>query len=199
MAARPSDPDKYRRIIQAARDVLARNGYAEATISQVAAEAGVSRGLLHYYFTNKEDMMARAVRAGAEVSLNVVESVFQANRTPSDLARGFREGLKAIAQGDPNFIHLMLESWAVSRRSQVVAGELRANYRLFRQAVGGELQRALEEKRISTPIPVQTLAALLIGLFDGLGLQLVLEPDLLSTPGVIEGIESAIRGWLTFG
>jgi TetR/AcrR family transcriptional repressor of bet genes len=38
--------------------VLARHGYAGATIAAVAAEAGVAPGLVHHHFTDKEDLLA---------------------------------------------------------------------------------------------------------------------------------------------
>ncbi|MEW6265867.1 MAG: TetR/AcrR family transcriptional regulator [Thermodesulfobacteriota bacterium] len=197
MTVRKNEPDKARRILAAVSGILARRGYEEATIAQIAAEAGVSRGLLHYYFKNKEDMMAQAVKAGAQVSLEVIARVFQAGRTDADLAGNFSQGLNSIAAGDPDFINLLLESWAVSRRSRVVAAEVKSNYRLFREAVGRELEKAAAEKRISPEIPVETLAAILIGLFDGLGLQMVAEPELSADPALIEAIHAVVIRLLT--
>lgn len=37
--------------------VLARHGYAGATIAAVAAEAGVAPGLVHHHFADKEDLL----------------------------------------------------------------------------------------------------------------------------------------------
>ena len=57
MTARKASDEKAKLILQAAGKVLMRQGYARTTIKEVAAEAGVSRGLLHYYFKNKEEML----------------------------------------------------------------------------------------------------------------------------------------------
>ncbi|UWE10582.1 TetR/AcrR family transcriptional regulator [Actinacidiphila bryophytorum] len=45
------------RILAAALEVFAEKGYHEATISQITARAGVSRGLLTYYFPAKGDLV----------------------------------------------------------------------------------------------------------------------------------------------
>ena len=51
--ARKLDGDKAQRIIAAMRKSVATRGAAASTFDHVAREAGVSRGLLHYYFGSK--------------------------------------------------------------------------------------------------------------------------------------------------
>ncbi len=62
--------------------VLARHGYAGATIAAVAAEAGVAPGLVHHHFASKHDLLASLV---------------------GELMRGFRARTRAFddAGGDP--------------------------------------------------------------------------------------------------
>ncbi|MEA2331902.1 MAG: hypothetical protein QOH58_2040 [Thermoleophilaceae bacterium] len=47
-----------RKILDAARRVFARDGYVEARMSDVAAEAGTSNGGLYRYFANKQELFA---------------------------------------------------------------------------------------------------------------------------------------------
>ena len=49
-AARKLDGDKAQRIIAAMRASVGKRGASASTFDHVAREAGVSRGLLHYYF-----------------------------------------------------------------------------------------------------------------------------------------------------
>src|SRR3712207_7534659 len=46
--------EKAQRIIEAMRQSVARRGVAGSTFDHVAREAGVSRGLLHYYFADRK-------------------------------------------------------------------------------------------------------------------------------------------------
>ena len=50
-------PDKRERILNAAIKVLALKGYQCATIAEIAAEAGVAKGLVHVYFESKLDIL----------------------------------------------------------------------------------------------------------------------------------------------
>ena len=61
------DSDKARRIVAAMRSSVARRGAAGSTFDHVAQEAGVSRGLLHYYFGSKERLLVEVVRHDADV------------------------------------------------------------------------------------------------------------------------------------
>ena len=49
--------EKAARIVEAMRASVAQRGVAGSTFDHVAGEAGVSRGLLHYYFGSKERLV----------------------------------------------------------------------------------------------------------------------------------------------
>jgi len=49
--------NKYQQILEAAIKIFARQGYFNATISQIAKEAGVADGTIYLYFQGKEDIL----------------------------------------------------------------------------------------------------------------------------------------------
>ncbi len=55
--ARSLSGEKAQRIIDAMRRSVAQRGTAGSTFDHVSREAGVSRGLLHYYFGTKEQLL----------------------------------------------------------------------------------------------------------------------------------------------
>src|SRR4051794_41932453 len=65
--------DKAQRIVDAMRASVGSRGAAGATFDHVAREAGVSRGLLHYYFGTKERLLVEVVRRDTEVRLAVLD------------------------------------------------------------------------------------------------------------------------------
>lgn len=55
-SADPDNPTRQR-ILAATAEVLGRNGSAKLSLSEVAAEAGVSRPTLYRYFTDKRELL----------------------------------------------------------------------------------------------------------------------------------------------
>src|SRR5436190_23436146 len=60
-------------IVEAMRSSVAARGIAGSTFDHVAREAGVSRGLLHYYFGTKERLLVEVVRRECDVSRQRLE------------------------------------------------------------------------------------------------------------------------------
>ena len=57
LARKISREQRRQQLIDATMHVLARNGYAQTTLSDVAAEAGVSHGLVNFHFESKEKLL----------------------------------------------------------------------------------------------------------------------------------------------
>lgn len=185
------DP-KAQKILSAVRTLLAQKGYMRTTISLVAQEAGVSRGLLHYYFKNKDDMLATVIKENMEISILMIQSVFAQHKTVKGYAKGITKILQDVMEQDPDFFHLFFEGLAVARHSSIVHQELANLYGRFRLALEACLENAVDKKEISPELPTTALAAIITGIIDGMGLQLLTEPDLCGDSIVWEGIETAI-------
>jgi AcrR family transcriptional regulator len=55
------DPSARERILVAAEELFAESGFDATPTSRIAARAGVPKGLVHYYFTRKQDLLAALV------------------------------------------------------------------------------------------------------------------------------------------
>jgi TetR/AcrR family transcriptional repressor of bet genes len=61
-----SREQRRQQLIDATMHVLARKGYAQTTLSDVAAEAGVSHGLVNFHFDTKEQLLTQTLLFMAE-------------------------------------------------------------------------------------------------------------------------------------
>ena len=71
-SAEAADTPAPERILDAALIVLARNGVGGVSMRAVAREADVALGLANYYFTNKTELIAAALRRIGEADLTLV-------------------------------------------------------------------------------------------------------------------------------
>ena len=51
-------------ILQAARQVFARQGFADASMEEIAQVAGLAKGTLYLYYDSKRELYRAALRAG---------------------------------------------------------------------------------------------------------------------------------------
>src|SRR3954466_7947946 len=77
--------DKVQRIVDAMRHCVAERGIAGATFEHVSREAGVSRGLLHYYFGTKERLLIQVLRSDAETRIAMLDEPLAAAETVEDV------------------------------------------------------------------------------------------------------------------
>jgi AcrR family transcriptional regulator len=84
-APRRLDGEKARRIVQAMRNSLAERGAAGSTFDQVAREAGVSRGLLHYYFGSKERLLVEVVRHDCDERVAALDESLAGASSPDEI------------------------------------------------------------------------------------------------------------------
>ena len=102
-----AEPDsKYERILAAAVEVIAENGYFNSPVSEIAARAGVADGTIYLYFKSKDDVLRTAIDTMFERFHGRVAERF---RTVSDP----RAQLEYIAQ-----VHL--ESSSADRNMAIV-------------------------------------------------------------------------------
>lgn len=189
--------EKAQRILEAARQVLTEQGYAATTISQIAAQAEVSRGLLHYYFKSKEDLLAQVVRAVGDDARQMIGMFFAQASDATELANAITEAIRHINQIAPDLFVIFFEGWSVGRHSPQVAHELETLFAEFRAGLRDALAGAMGRGVIRPTLPLDGLAATLTGLLDGLALQLVTDPDLAQHDPTWTTTEATIRHLLT--
>lgn len=75
----PSELYETRReeILEAARKVFAKHGYQSGSLDDVAAEAGISKPTLYYYFSSKAHLFFELVSLHADEQLAILERISQ--------------------------------------------------------------------------------------------------------------------------
>jgi AcrR family transcriptional regulator len=75
MARRPAEPgvDRRQQILEAALDIFADQGFEGATTKEIATRAGVTPGLIYFYFPNKEELFCAAFEHNAHVMLSALQ------------------------------------------------------------------------------------------------------------------------------
>ncbi len=173
----PPSGEKAQRIVEAMRRSVAQHGTAGSTFERVSREAGVSRGLLHYYFGTKEQLLVEAVRHDCQLRLERLESQLVGAQTADDFIALMAQQLQDMLREDPDFVTLLFELFALSRRNADIGVEYANLMRGMREQVAGMLTVAQEEGVVRLHAEPEAVAEILFSLGDGLAIRMLAEPD----------------------
>jgi AcrR family transcriptional regulator len=173
---RPIEGEKAQRIVEAMRTSVARHGASGATFDVVAREAGVSRGLLHYYFGTKEQLLAQAVRRDCDLRMERLEAQWAAARSAEDFIAMLRLALEDFVADDGEFATVIFELFTIARRNPDVAEEYAELLRRTREHVAAMLEAKATEGVLQLRGDPEAIADLLFALGDGLALRMLSEP-----------------------
>lgn len=169
--------EKPQRIVEAMRRSVAQRGTAGSTFDHVAREAGVSRGLLHYYFGTKEQLLVEAVRRECKVRMDLLESQLSDAETADDFIDLMARNLQETVSSDPDFVTLVFELFTLSRRNDEIATEYRELLRRTREQVAGMLANAQAQGVLALHADPEAVAEVLFSLADGFSLRMLAEPQ----------------------
>jgi AcrR family transcriptional regulator len=168
--------DKAQRIIAAMRASVATRGAAGSTFDHVAREAGVSRGLLHYYFGSKERLLVSVVRQDADDRIRAMDE----RLTGADSVDEVMQALLFVLQeflGEPGSQAVIYEMLSASRHSDEIRAELADLYRRWREHMAVALRDKQREGVVSLEAEPEAVASMLTALGDGFGIQVITDPD----------------------
>jgi AcrR family transcriptional regulator len=189
-------PLRREQIVRATVRCLARDGYARLTMKKVAREAGVSQGSLHYYFADKRAMLVATLTAvSRDLDRRVAAAQSQAPREPGARLRALVRTCLEVAVDRPEFWVVFLEFWGEmvhDRRLRAVNAEVytrtrRLLARLIADGVRAGRFRAVDPERA---------AAVVLGLVDGVSLQLTFDPRAFTVPEAARFCDDALARYL---
>lgn len=176
-AARQLSGEKAQRIVDAMRASVALRGVAGSTFDHVARDAGVSRGLLHYYFGSKERLLAEVVRRDTELRMAALDQQLAAAGSAGDFLDLLRRTLEDMLREDTEFLTLAFELFTLGRRNHEIAAEYAELIRRTREQVADVLRAKREEGVLELLADPEAIAEVIFGLGDGLALRILGDPD----------------------
>ena len=166
-------------LLEAAIHVVSQKGLRQLTYRAVAAEAGVTHGLVAHHFGSRDALIEQALEFALDRSLDTAPMNLQSG----DLHDLGRE-LAALVRLHPDLQAFQYELMLESRRRPEIQPMLTKIYTHYREAARDGLSRL----GIDDP----TLGDLIFALFDGLVFQQVVFGDESQTIAVVERLQQLL-------
>jgi AcrR family transcriptional regulator len=183
--------DKAKRIVDAMRESVARRGAAGSTFEHVAREAGVSRGLLHYYFGTKERLLVEVVRRDSELRIARLDEMLAEAKSVDDVLAALVSSLTDLIENEPDVFLLIFELFSAGRRNPDIREEVGRLFANTRSHVAEVLRAKEREGVLSLRFDADAIVSYLLALGDGFALQALSDQDLDRKVAVAAGTASA--------
>lgn len=150
----PGTSDTRDRILAAAREIFARNGFDKTSVRAVAAGADVDPALVHHYYGTKQQLFAAAI----EIPIDPMEVLGPLRATPVD----------EIGHKLPSLLLPLWDSEAGSGflaalRSILAGNEVSLIRSFLQEVITAEVGSRVDDPPGSGPIRVQYVASQLVG------------------------------------
>ncbi len=177
---RPSvEAERRPQILAAACEVIATAGIPALRLSDVARAAGVSSGTVHYYFETKKEVITAAFEFNLTDSLARRQELLTSGKDSLAILHDLVESYLPNDELSVRAWKVWLALWAEGSRDAVLQEINDRLYGQWRDVVAGVIADA-QTAGTARPGDAGTQANMLIGMLDGLAVQVVLESPNMS-------------------
>jgi AcrR family transcriptional regulator len=169
-------------ILAAAVKVFARKGFAASRIEDVAAEAGIGKGVVYLYFDSRDELLLSVLRAYAAQTKTMLASL--GSGSPLERLERLVHLVINSAAAQPDHARVLLDLWAMTPSIDDWADgpmrDMTSVYREYRGAVV-DLLREASESGETRPGIGEHHATVIVGAIEGCLLQWLLDPNIALT------------------
>ena len=207
MSPRKVDKQKKKNeIMAAAMQIFAKKGLKNTKMADIAVAAGIGKGTIYEYFRSRDTIFVEACNLFTIDMMDKMKSAAESDLAPPEKIKAMCEFfLKMTSQLSPEMASIMIDFWSEGIRGNIENShgliDIGPLYDEARQIYQQVLEDGTKQGHFRA-MDTFSVASILIGMLDGIQLQLVLTPDLfdleeLSTKLmnlIIHGIENKPLG-----
>lgn len=169
--------EKSRRIVEAMRESVAEVGISGSTFERVARKAGVSRGLLHYYFGTKERLLVDVIRRDTEIRVETLGSALREAGSVEEVIVAFFSIFQRTLQTEVGYVYMVSELFVAGRDNEEILRELGNLYGTARTEFAEILRDKERQGVVKLRYPAEDVLTYLFSTGDGASVQRLAQPD----------------------
>ena len=196
------EPGRRGQIIRAAATVLGRLGYSDSSVKQIAREAGVAPGLVHYYFTSKEELLVAVVHDLEREMVADWQSAVAGIDDPFERIVAALDHTAVRCAEHPEFFRLLFDLYAVGLNNPTIRERCAELWTHFLDDIEAEVRQVLERLPASSNVPPRDLAEAIGGAIDGIALAgLLRESSPVAAYGALKAmlLSQVVTAYVTAG
>ena len=160
----------------AAIQLFSHSGYDSASVADICAKAGVSKGAFYHHFPSKQELFLAIVDQWLQgIDTRLFSSTGKNESVPQSITR-MAKTLGFVFQAASGQLPMFMEFMVQASRDQAVWDATIAPYRRYQQQFASLLEQGKKEGSIKPDVDVQTVSWSLLSLAIGILFQGVVDP-----------------------
>ena len=164
-------------LMRSAARVFARRGLQQASIEEVAEDAGFTKGAFYANFKNKEELFLAMLDERFATRIEEIEAVIAGEGSAVEKARRYGDSFAETFRADREWERLFFEFSAYAARDEDFREELVTRYRAMRDRIAAALQTHAEEAEKESVLGSDQVALMVCMMGNGFALEKLLEGD----------------------
>jgi AcrR family transcriptional regulator len=162
------------RLLQAGRETFLEHGYHAASLAQVAARAGYTKGAVYANFATKADLFLAIVDERGSSRAAAFTAAADAADGFAGLSEAVNEQWAAVLREDRDWLTLLFEFWLHAARDPELRARLQETRDRNRAAMAGAARRMRERSGEAPGMSDDDIALAFVALGNGMALETIL-------------------------
>jgi AcrR family transcriptional regulator len=170
------------RLLDAAARIYARRGFDGATLDEIAADAGLTKGAVYDHFGSKEKLLLALLDEHLAAQIAEQIALFDPSKATAERPRAGADRWMAELEENPDAFRLFVESWVHAQRDADLRGRVAAGMDAWRATFKdfGSRRGSAGDAEIPDAL-LEQVANVMLALGTGLGMVKLADPDSVSS------------------
>lgn len=180
-------------IVRATVECITKHGYHNFSMQDVARTAGVSKGIIHYYFLNKDDLMMSVLdRVAGDIESVLIEDM-QAIDDPVKKLEIFMSVAFDVVRSTKEYYQVNMDFWTQINQKKEVRQVISRHYAKFRDTCAVVIDEGVKSGCFSQVNP-HYYASYILAVIDGISLQWLFDETVYNYDDVVKMAKAQILG-----
>ncbi len=170
-------------IVQATVECITKYGYHNFSMQDVARTAGVSKGIIHYYFLNKDELMMSVLdRVSGDIEKILADDMKNITDSKKKL-EVFVNVCFDVVRNTKEYYQVSMDFWTQINQKEKVKEVISSHYKKFRDQAAIVIQQGIDNNDFRK-VAVDDYASYVIAVIDGLSLQWLFDEKVFDYRGI---------------
>ena len=165
------------RLLDAAARVFSERGFAAASVDEVVADAGLTKGALYWHFDSKEELFFALIEERVDRRLRALMELTESASKQEQTAPQVSQGISDLLGEQRQLVLLLNECRSLALRDPELQQRFAERQRRLREELARALDARHEITGVQLTVSSQRLATAMIALANGLALDRLADPQ----------------------